>query len=41
MGFPQWTWALVVGWSSVAIGTGVRLYRPRRDWMRKYRNGHD
>ena len=25
----------------VAIGTGVRLYRTRRDWMRKYRNGHD
>ena len=41
VGFPQWMWALVVGWSGVAIGTGVRLYRTRRDWMRKYRNGHD
>ena len=41
VGFPQWTWALMVGWSGVAIGVGVRLYRTRRDWMRKYRNGRD
>ena len=41
VGFPQWTWALVVGWSGVAIGVGARLYRTRRGWMRKYRDGHD
>lgn len=38
---PQWMWALIVGWSGVAIGVGARLYRTRRGWMRKYRDGHD
>jgi len=41
MGIPPWVLALAVGWSGVLMGMGVRLYRTRRDWMRKYRNGHD
>lgn len=37
VGIPAWVWALAVGWSGVLVGTGVRLYRTRRSWMRKYR----
>lgn len=37
MDIPQWVWALAVGWSGVLVGTGVRLCRTRRSWMRKYR----
>ena len=36
MGIPAWVWALAVGWSGVLVGTGVRLYRTRHSWMRKY-----
>lgn len=38
VGMPAWVWALAVGWSGVLVGTGVRLYRTRRSWMRKYRD---
>ena len=38
VGIPPWVWALAVGWSGVLVGTGVRLYRTRRSWMRKYRD---
>ena len=38
MGIPAWVWALAVGWSGVLVGTGVRLCRTRRSWMRKYRD---
>ena len=37
VGIPAWVWALAVGWSGVLVGTGARLYRTRRSWMRKYR----
>ena len=39
VGIPAWVWALAVGWSGVLVGTGARLYRTRRSWMRKYREG--
>lgn len=25
-------------WVSITLGTGIRLYRTRRSWMRKYRD---
>ena len=34
---PQWMWGMLLMWVSIAFGTGVRLYRTRRSWMRKYR----
>ena len=40
MGIPAWVWALAVGWSGVLVGAGVRLYRTRCSWMRKYREDH-
>ena len=38
VGIPAWVWALAVGWSGVLVGTGVRLYRTRCSWMRKYQD---
>ena len=35
---PQWMWALLFGCACVALGTGIRLYRTRHSWMRKYRD---
>ena len=35
---PQWMWALLFTCACVALGTGVRLYRTRRAWMRRYRD---
>ena len=34
---PQWMWGMLLMWVSITIGTGIRLYRTRRSWMRKYR----
>ena len=36
MGIGPATQGMIVLAIFVAIGTGVRLYRTRRDWMRKY-----
>ena len=41
MGIGPATQGMIVLAIFVAIGTGVRLYRTRRGWMRKYRNGRD
>ena len=38
VGIPAWILALAVGWSGVLVGMGVRLYRTRHSWMRKYRD---
>jgi len=34
---PQWMWGMLLMWVSITLGTGIRLYRTRRSWMRKYR----
>ena len=34
---PQWMWGMLLMWVSITIGTGIRLYRTRHSWMRKYR----
>ena len=38
MDMPQWVWGMIVVWASVTFGAGIRLYRTRRSWMRKYRD---
>ena len=38
VGIPAWMLAPAVGWSGVLVGMGVRLYRTRHSWMRKYRD---
>ena len=34
---PQWMWGMLLVWIGITLGTGIRLYRTRRSWMRKYR----
>ena len=36
---PQWMWGMLLVWIGITLGTGVRLYRTRHSWMRKYRDG--
>ena len=38
MDIPQWLWGFLFVWASIALGTGIRLYRTRHSWMRKYRD---
>ena len=38
MEIPQWMWTSLFTCACVALGTGVRLYRTRHSWMRKYRD---
>ncbi len=38
MDIPQWVWGFLLVWTCVALGTGIRLYRTRHSWMRKYRD---
>ena len=35
---PSWFIGSILFWMCVALGTGIRLYRTRYSWMRKYRD---